>query len=47
LRGEKMPPKSTYFYPKPLSGLVMHKFSEDETCGVTANVKSLSELTQH
>ncbi|MDP2912618.1 MAG: DUF1015 domain-containing protein [Candidatus Omnitrophota bacterium] len=27
--GEKMPRKATYFYPKPLSGLVIHKF-EDE-----------------
>ncbi|MGC8783344.1 MAG: DUF1015 domain-containing protein [Armatimonadota bacterium] len=26
LAGEKMPPKSTYFYPKLLSGLVMRKF---------------------
>lgn len=26
LGGEKMPPKSTYFYPKPLSGLVINKF---------------------
>ncbi len=26
LSGEKMPPKSTYFYPKLLSGLVAHKF---------------------
>ena len=25
LRGEKMPPKSTYFYPKVASGLVIHK----------------------
>jgi uncharacterized protein (DUF1015 family) len=24
LRGERMPAKSTYFYPKPLSGLVFH-----------------------
>ena len=24
--GERMPQKSTYFYPKPLSGLVLHKF---------------------
>lgn len=24
--GEKMPGKATYFYPKPLSGLVIHKF---------------------
>lgn len=28
LKGEKMPPKSTYFYPKVLSGLVIHKFNE-------------------
>ncbi len=27
LCGEKMPPKSTYFYPKLLSGLVVHRFS--------------------
>jgi len=26
--GEKMPQKSTYFYPKPLTGLVIYKFSE-------------------
>lgn len=26
LTGEKMPPKSTYFYPKVLSGMVIHKF---------------------
>ncbi len=26
LKGEKMPPKSTYFYPKVLSGLVINKF---------------------
>lgn len=26
LKGERMPPKSTYFYPKVVSGLVMHKF---------------------
>ncbi len=26
LEGKKMPPKSTYFYPKLLSGLVIHKF---------------------
>jgi uncharacterized protein (DUF1015 family) len=25
--GDRMPHKSTYFYPKPLSGLVMNKFS--------------------
>ncbi|MBL7130033.1 MAG: DUF1015 domain-containing protein [Candidatus Omnitrophica bacterium] len=29
LCGEKMPPKSTYFYPKLLSGLTVYKFSED------------------
>ena len=23
-RGKRMPPKSTYFYPKPLSGLLFH-----------------------
>jgi uncharacterized protein (DUF1015 family) len=28
LQGEKMPPKSTYFYPKVLSGLVINKFNE-------------------
>lgn len=28
LCGERMPPKSTYFYPKLLSGLVLHKFDE-------------------
>ena len=28
LKGEKMPPKSTYFYPKVLSGLLVHKFEE-------------------
>ena len=27
LNGEKMPPKSTYFYPKALSGIAMHKLS--------------------
>ena len=27
LTGEKMPPKTTYFYPKVLSGLVINKFS--------------------
>ncbi len=26
LKGERMPPKSTYFYPKVLSGLVINKF---------------------
>ncbi|MFQ5850233.1 MAG: DUF1015 domain-containing protein [Candidatus Binatia bacterium] len=30
LRGEKMPQKSTYFYPKPLTGLVMNKIDPDE-----------------
>jgi hypothetical protein len=25
--GRRMPPKSTYFYPKPLSGLVFHPLS--------------------
>lgn len=29
LSGNKMPPKSTYFYPKVLSGLVINKFNED------------------
>ena len=29
LNGNKMPPKSTYFYPKVLSGLVLHKFTEE------------------
>lgn len=28
LAGEKMPPKSTYFYPKVLSGLVINKFED-------------------
>jgi uncharacterized protein (DUF1015 family) len=28
LKGEKMPPKSTFFYPKVLSGLVIHKHEE-------------------
>jgi uncharacterized protein (DUF1015 family) len=28
LAGEKMPPKSTYFYPKPVSGLVIYKHEE-------------------
>lgn len=27
LRGKKMPPKSTYFYPKLLSGMLIHKFN--------------------
>ncbi len=26
LKGEKMPPKSTYFYPKVISGMVVHSF---------------------
>ncbi len=26
--GERMPPKSTYFYPKPLTGMVIYKFNE-------------------
>lgn len=30
LRGERMPPKSTYFYPKVLSGLVVNKFNGGE-----------------
>ena len=28
LAGEKMPQKSTYFYPKLITGLVMNKFGE-------------------
>jgi uncharacterized protein (DUF1015 family) len=28
LAGEKMPPKSTYFYPKPVSGLLIYKHNE-------------------
>ncbi len=28
LAGEKMPPKSTYFYPKPVSGLLIYKHEE-------------------
>ncbi|MBI3377766.1 MAG: DUF1015 domain-containing protein [Nitrospirae bacterium] len=28
LSGERMPPKSTYFYPKLLTGMVMYKFNE-------------------
>ena len=28
LKGERMPSKSTYFYPKVLSGLVINKFNE-------------------
>lgn len=31
LKGEKMPPKSTYFYPKVLSGLVVNKFNKDKS----------------
>lgn len=31
LNNEKMPPKTTYFYPKVLSGLVMHRFNEDKS----------------
>jgi uncharacterized protein (DUF1015 family) len=31
LRGDKMPAKSTYFYPKVLSGLVINKFNEDKS----------------
>ena len=27
--GEIMPQKSTYFYPKPLSGLIIHRHSEE------------------
>jgi uncharacterized protein (DUF1015 family) len=27
-RGERMPPKSTYFYPKPLSGLLFHPLEQ-------------------
>jgi len=30
INGNKMPPKSTYFYPKVLSGLVINKFNEDK-----------------
>ena len=29
LSGSKMPPKSTYFYPKVLSGLVVNKFEKE------------------
>ena len=29
LTGERMPPKTTYFYPKVLSGLVINKFNQD------------------
>ena len=28
LAGEKMPQKSTYFYPKLITGLVMNKFGD-------------------
>ncbi|MBU0709773.1 MAG: DUF1015 family protein [Candidatus Omnitrophica bacterium] len=28
LSGERMPPKSTYFYPKVLSGLVINRFKD-------------------
>ncbi|MDP2277312.1 MAG: DUF1015 family protein, partial [Nitrospirota bacterium] len=28
LSGERMPPKSTYFYPKLLTGMVIYKFNE-------------------
>lgn len=31
LTGQKMPAKSTYFYPKVLSGLVVNKFDEDKS----------------
>jgi uncharacterized protein (DUF1015 family) len=31
LNGNKMPPKSTYFYPKVLSGLVINKFNGENT----------------
>jgi uncharacterized protein (DUF1015 family) len=31
--GEKMPQKSTYFYPKLLSGLVINKIVEGESVG--------------
>jgi len=30
LSGEKMPQKSTYFYPKPLTGLVLYRFENNE-----------------
>ncbi|MBI4436428.1 MAG: DUF1015 domain-containing protein [Candidatus Omnitrophica bacterium] len=30
LSGEKMPQKSTYFYPKPLTGLVMYRFNNSK-----------------
>jgi uncharacterized protein (DUF1015 family) len=32
LKGDKMPPKSTYFYPKVESGLVVYTFDEPQTC---------------
>ena len=31
LNGQRLPPKSTYFYPKVLSGLVINKFNEDKS----------------
>ncbi len=31
LNHERMPPKSTYFYPKVLSGMVINKFNEDKS----------------
>jgi len=31
LNGERMPSKSTYFYPKVLSGMVINKFNEDKS----------------
>jgi uncharacterized protein (DUF1015 family) len=31
--GEKMPQKSTYFYPKLLSGLIVNKIDSDEQIG--------------
>lgn len=30
LSGEKVPQKSTYFYPKPMTGLIMYRFREEE-----------------
>jgi uncharacterized protein (DUF1015 family) len=30
LNGQRLPPKSTYFYPKVLSGLLINKFNEDK-----------------
>ena len=32
LSGERMPPKSTYFYPKLLTGMVMYKFMNSVSC---------------